>query len=280
MPLTFPRAATAQIALPAQLEGKTLVEDKRAHTVVAEMYKAKGAAVRIAVAPGEYDVIVRHGRELSHCELDQAGEVQLDRCRTETIAEGTAKGGGWLQPRRLELAGIIGPERSDAYTQSLNNFGYHENGIAAGLALVGLQRVTQRLWLGIAGTAAGMPEWRDTISGTAQHQTLDWSIETFEAVVRGEEPIREGGRAKLFAQLSGGLGIGHTNLTDAMGTQFHDTYFGPAFGFAAGLHIDARHGIGFTTGYAFDYAPVIHDLINNTHASGGSRLTFAVTYGF
>ena len=38
VPLSFPRAATQTIELPAPLEGKTLVEAKRSHTVVAETY--------------------------------------------------------------------------------------------------------------------------------------------------------------------------------------------------------------------------------------------------
>ena len=54
VPLSFPRAATAALVLPPALQGKTLVEDRRAHAVVAEIYKAKGAPVRIAVAPGDY----------------------------------------------------------------------------------------------------------------------------------------------------------------------------------------------------------------------------------
>ncbi len=57
---------------PRALEGKTLVEDKRAHTVVAETYKAKGAAVRIAVAPGDYEVLVRSGDSLARCEVTAA----------------------------------------------------------------------------------------------------------------------------------------------------------------------------------------------------------------
>ena len=71
--LSFPRAATSAIILPAKLEGQTLVENKHAHTVVAETYKAKGAPVRIAVAPGEYEVLVRHGDQLSRCELGGGG---------------------------------------------------------------------------------------------------------------------------------------------------------------------------------------------------------------
>ena len=85
VPLSFPRAATAHIELPAALEGKTLIEDKRAHTVVAETYKAKGAAVRVAVAPGEYRVLVRRGTTLSRCEVNSGGTVELDHCTSEAL---------------------------------------------------------------------------------------------------------------------------------------------------------------------------------------------------
>src|SRR5215470_1307251 len=83
VPLSFPRAATAAIELPAGLEGQALVEDRRAHAVVAETYKARGQAVRIAVAPGDYRVLVRHGGVVARCELtaaDGAAVVDLDRC--------------------------------------------------------------------------------------------------------------------------------------------------------------------------------------------------------
>src|SRR5258706_4561029 len=41
VPLPLPRAATSAITLPAALEGQALVEDKHAHAVIAETYKAK-----------------------------------------------------------------------------------------------------------------------------------------------------------------------------------------------------------------------------------------------
>ncbi|MGE5181838.1 MAG: caspase family protein, partial [Acidobacteriota bacterium] len=87
VPLSFPRAATSTIELPAALEGQALVEDRRAHAVIAETYKAKGAPVRIAVAPGDYEVIVRHGTTLSHCNVSGGGVVDLDHCTSEAIHE-------------------------------------------------------------------------------------------------------------------------------------------------------------------------------------------------
>jgi len=94
VPLSFPRAATAAIVLPAALEGQTLVEDRKARAVVAETYKAKGAAVRIAIAPGDYDVLVRHGDRLDRCPValgpDGATTVDLSRCARETMVASTA----------------------------------------------------------------------------------------------------------------------------------------------------------------------------------------------
>src|SRR5579863_2654028 len=90
-----------------------------------------------------------------------------------------------------------------------------------------------------------------------------------------------GSHFAAYAQLDAGLGIGRTQLVNAENMTYTDTYFGPAFGAAAGLHVNGWFlpGFGASLGYAYDYAPVIKDLIGNTHASGGSRLTFALTYG-
>src|SRR5262249_52008115 len=70
IPLSYPRAASAAIELPAALEGKAIVEDRRAHAVVAETYKARGAAARIAVAPGPYDVVIRSDERLYRCPIE------------------------------------------------------------------------------------------------------------------------------------------------------------------------------------------------------------------
>jgi hypothetical protein len=47
-----------------------------------------------------------------------------------------------------------------------------------------------------------------------------------------------------------------------------------------GLYAEANHGLGFTLGYEFDYAPVIDNLTGDTHASGGHRLSTGLSYAY
>jgi hypothetical protein len=288
VPLSYPRAATRHIELPASLEGKTLVEDRRAKVVVAEIYKARGAAVRIAVAPGDYHVLVRRGQSLSRCEVSAGGVVDLSRCSSEQLVATTTKGNALPRPTRIELGGAIGGERRDGYTESLEAFGYSEQGLinpSKGLELVALRRLSRHVWVGGGGGYTRMPSWRQDLSGSDESQTLDWSMLRAVAVGRAEQPLAETGRLSrvaLYAQLVGGIGVGRTRLTNVDRMRFSDTHVGPAFGLGAGLHVESPfiRGFGMTAGYAFDYAPVIRDLIGNTHAVGGHRVAAAFTFSF
>ena len=283
VPLSFPRAATSTLELPAAMEGQALVEDKRAHTVVAETYKAKGAPVRIAVAPGEYEVVVRHGTTLSRCEVS-SGAVDLDRCANESIVVATAKGGGFLKPTEIEFGVLIGGERHDGYTDSLKGFGYNQDGLApsAGFEARGLRRVAQRVWVGGMASWVVMPKWTQSVTGSnGLAQSLNWETAAAMALARGVQPIGES-HFSLYGEIAAGIGIGHTTLTNSQDMTFDDYHVGPAFAAGAGLHIESpfMHDLGMSLGYEFDYMPVISDLIGNTHASGGHRLTLALTYGF
>jgi hypothetical protein len=288
--LSYPRAATKAIDLPASLEGQTLVEDKRSKTVIAETYKAKGAPVRIAVAPGDYQVLVRHGNLMSRCEVSAGGEVELDQCATEELRASATKGGesplvAFVHPTRVELTGFAGGERGDAYTQSLTNFGYQQNGLAPsqGLELSGLRRIDPRLWVGGQLGTVQMPEW--THSTDLMTQTLDWNVTTIAAVARAEQPWNDegiGDHTAFYAQLVAGLGVGRAHFSGADGEMNEHTYFGPSLEAGAGLHWEnhMHPGLGFSLGYAYAYAPVIKDLIGDTHATGGSRVTAGVSYSF
>jgi hypothetical protein len=281
VPLSFPRAATAHIELPAKLEGKTLIEDKRAKTVVAETYKAKGTAVRVAVAPGDYRVIVRHGSTISRCDVDASGN--LARCKDEAIVSSTTKGGGWARPYRIELMGQLGGERHDAYTDTLENFGYKEQmlAISAGLTLSGLTRVHEYLWVGGIAASEGMPEWKRDTDGLYP-QTFKASMFTLAPSARVEVPITQEhffGRHSLYAQLGLGLGIGQTKHYDQNDKLTSDTYVGPAMSFSTGMRMGGDR-FGLAMGYGFSYAHVIDNLIGDTHGSGGHRLTISLGYGF
>lgn len=287
VPLSFPRAATAAIELPAGLEGQTLVEDRRAHAVVAETYKARGAAVRIAVAPGDYRVLVRTGGMLSRCEVSaQTGAVTVDlgRCANEAIVVAVNKGGFGAPPHRLsiELSGVAGGERKDSFTTTLGAFGFQQSpGISAGAELSALWRLDRRLWLGGFAALVGSPEW--TLGTERKPLRFSWNTATLGAIVRGIQPLGDHGlaaHAGVYAQLGAGVGLGNTELLDQDDMRTAQHFVGWATTMGAGLHIDGNRGIGFSLGYEFDYAPVIDNLAGDTHASGGHRLSLGASYAY
>jgi len=287
VPLSFPRAATASIELPGALEGQAIVSDRRAHTVVAETYKAKGAAVRIAVAPGDYQVLVRHAGRLARCEISTGtgnAAVELERCTSEAIVASANKGGFAERVRALhvELTGLAGGERKDGFTDTLGAFGYKQgSGLSAGLALHAMSRFDRRLWLGGFASIAGAPEW--TLPTERQPLRFSWSTTTLGAITRVVQPFGARGlaaRSGVYAQLGAGLGIGSTHLTDQDDLRTDQRFFGWAVTMGGGLHIDGNRGIGFSLGYQFDYAPVIDNLTGDTHASGGHRLSAGLSYAY
>lgn len=280
VPLSFPRAATAHIELPASLEGKTLIEDKRAHTVVAETYKAKGAAVRVAVAPGEYRVMVRHGTSLSRCEVNSGGTVDLDHCTTEALDVTTTKGGTtWARPTRIEVLLSAGAERRDAYTDTLEAFGYKEQFLAlsAGLSVTGLRRVHEHVWVGGLASTESMPEYSRSSDGLYP-QKLEWSTQTLQGVARAETPIGNT-YVHAYAQASAGLGIGQTIHHNTSDMETKDTYFGPALSAHGGV-VFVYRAFGLGLDYGFSYARVINNLVGDTHGSGGQRFGITASWSF
>lgn len=284
VPLSFPRAATASIELPAALQGQTLVEDARAGAVVAETYKARGAAVRIAVAPGAYRVLVRSNGRLSRCEVT-AGNATIDlaRCPSEAIVTEASKGGGG--PRwRFELGTAAGAEHRDGFTRTLANFGYNEElGASFGLTLAGLRRVEgwRHLWLGGFATYGGAPQW--TMSTERHPLIFSWQTATLGALARGVLPFTDHGfwrRFAGYAQLGLGLSTARTAFSDQDGMLSNERFFGWAVTGGAGVHVAIYRGLGIGWGYSFDYAPVIDNLTGDTHASGGHRVTAIVSYSY
>jgi hypothetical protein len=290
VPLSFPRAATASIVLPLALEGQTLVEDRRAHAVVAETYKAKGAAVRIAVAPGDYDVLVRHGDRLSRCRVTAGPEgalVDVDHCTSEAIIVSASKGSGRFEhPYRLEVAGLLGGERDDTYTKRLIDLGYNEDGsVSAGLSILGLRQIHEKIWVGGMGTIESGPSYSRQADAGFSPQRFTWNLTTIGLVAHGQQPLGSSGlaaRTSIYARVGAGVAMARTEFKDIMDVATDQTFFGPSLLMGAGLHFDSGSPgrLGVSMGYQFDYAPVIDNLIGDTHASGGHRFIAGLSYSF
>jgi opacity protein-like surface antigen len=217
---------------------------------------------------------------LSHCPV-VGGAVDLDHCSSEPIVAATTKGGEPIAPRahtmRLELGGIIGPERHDSYTENLAGFSYSEQALSpsAGLEAHALVDVAPRVWLGLLASSVAMPSWSHGVTGSDLEEKLDWNTTTTLAVARG---VLGEGRFTAYGEVGAGIGMGRTALHAADSMTYTDTSFGPAFALGLGLHLDVWNKIGVASGYELDYAPVVKDLIGNTHASGGHRWTLSLTF--
>lgn len=283
VPLSFPRAATASIELPGALEGQTFIEHRRSRTVIAETYKAKGAPVRIAVAPGDYRVLVRHGGRLTRCEVVAGSEgvtIELDRCISEAIVVATSKGelGPAASSIRVELTGLTGPELKDGYVNSLDDFGFKRAGTSVGLAIAAMQRLDRRFWVGGFASIAASPEWT---TNQFQPQRLTWTTTAIGALGRAFQPFGDDGlaaRSGVYAQVGGGLGIGVSHYTGSDDRRTDRRFFGWAMTMGGGLNFDGSSGLGFSLGYQFDYAPLVDSLVPGTHASGGHRLAVGISY--
>ncbi|MCW5806490.1 MAG: caspase family protein [Deltaproteobacteria bacterium] len=283
VPLSFPRAATSAIVLPAALEGHALVQDKKAKAVVAETHKAKGAATRIAVAPGEYEVLVRQGGKLMRCQVSGGGTVELDRCTSEKLVAAGAKGGELGRTTRFEVTAFAGAERRDDYLQRLDDFGYREEGVSSGIALGAARRIAPRLWVGGQLALQGSPKYvRDT---ELEPQRFRWASNTVLAIARGEQPFAEHGffrRLGVYAQVGAGLTIDRTRFDEAMGDARTETFVGPALAVGAGLRLDSAwlSGVTLSAGYQFLYAPAITNLLDEKHGGGGNRVGIGISFSY
>jgi hypothetical protein len=281
VPLSYPRAATAQITLPARIEGKTLVEDRRSHTVVAETYKAKGAAVRIAVAPGEYDVLVRHGSMLSRCTMTAPGEVDLDHCHDEAFVDQRSKGGEPLSLYQLSAGFIVHQQwGSDAYTNNLRNFGYvSDTDVTPGIDIQVLRYINRYGAIGLRLGYQALPHWRHDVVGSDTSQSLDWNTTTLDLVIHGDRPLFGSRRLSTVSEIWLGGALSRTHVTCADTMHYDDSYLGFSGGITAGLALKlGSFDLGLNLG--FEATTGVTDLIGNSHTAAGFRIGLSLNHGF
>jgi len=290
VPLSYPQKASARLELPAAMTGEVLIELTRAQTVLAELHKAAGEVVRVAVAPGAYRVMVRHDRTLERCpvEVHAGGTAVVDLATCDAMPEidTSTKGGGFGDGRRLTLAITLGAggEMSDGFTDRLRDFGYDKGIIALvpRIAVAARWRLGPHVQLGGSLGISGSPEWTRPTVGGGEPLRFSWTTTTALALARLDHTPAPAPHTRLYVQAGAGLGMGRTKLVDESNRAFTDTSFGPVLTGGAGLEADTpwwpRLGIG--VGYAFVFAPVITNLTGDRHLGVGHFLDLTFHYRF
>lgn len=274
--ITEPVAASAHLELPAALAGEVLVERRRAGAVVAELHKARGQIVRLALAPGDYRVLVRApgADRLAQCDLvlPKAGGRRLETagCPQVALVEESAKGGPRWDGPRLSIELGIGPSFpiDDGFNDRLAAFGYQETPelfAPPHLALAGLAAVNRYLEVGGEIATLGSGSYAREADTRIDY---DWSTTALGVVVRGRAPLI-GSLLVPYAQVSGGMATSRTALS---GPTMDDSerYWGWHAGGALGVELMPWRHLGFFTQVSAVTAPVIENLVGDTHDSGGA----------
>ncbi|MBP9087910.1 MAG: caspase family protein [Kofleriaceae bacterium] len=221
IPLSFPQPATAKVAFPKTLKGHAMVEHVRSRSVIAELEKARGTPIRIAVAPGQYRIIVRDGEQMHSCPITATAatvtEIDVARCERIAFAASTSKGNVRFPytPTTTVLLGLqIGGERNDAFIDNLRNFQYHQDGltdgagISSGLLAIVMRRIHSNFSVG------GSVEWHDsaTWSRSTELSPLQfrWNTGAISGLAVADIALSDSEYAKLvrpYALVGVGLGL-------------------------------------------------------------------------
>jgi hypothetical protein len=290
--LTRPGAATAgaQLVIPASAEGRMLFEHRRSGSVLAELDKARGEPVQLAVPAGAYTVLVRRGDDLRECDVTLAPQsvvtLDLAACHASSLQLAGAKGAngnGWEGPPwAVELSlGVISGRR-DAYVEEIRQFDFTEFGGNVWLGLshhVGL--TASRAWSRHLALTLSLVELdaqdHERGSGTTQAR-FGWSGYGLGVGLRGMLPLARN-RLIPYAQASVGPALAFTSYKDATGST-NQTFFGYHVGINAGAAWMPWRTVGFLFEVGYYYAPLIDNRFGQTHDSGGPVIQLGTRYAF
>jgi hypothetical protein len=231
VPLTQPSAARAKLLVPAQFEGRVLLQALPSWSVLAELDKAKGAPIELALPPGNYAATLRRGKTAARCTLQlQDGrelELRAEQCTLLAPNAVSVKGRAALSPeaRRdaelreqqaqqnaderwiLELGVGLGIEHlHSSYLRTLHNFGFSDGETV--LDDINLRftvnlgwRLSRHLLVGLSYVNLQERDYQRT-SDVAQK--FGWAGHSAMAFLQGDVSM---GRRRLFTLFSR-LGLG------------------------------------------------------------------------
>jgi hypothetical protein len=307
VPVTFPSEATAKLDLPAPLEARVLVQQHASGAVMADVQKARGAPVRLALVAGNYDAVVaqRTGIVECHVTVSDGGVTEIDpRTCTPVADDATVSKGSFAEdegtvhqgadaddhegaepieappPRRgereidrwdLELAVGVIQKRTDAYTSRLNEFGYEAGLIDLPSVRVtaGAARVLTRHLAAVVqgGTLAG-----DSYTRSIASETDTASFHAYGAAANLRAFADVAKWFDVYGQGGVGVGLGVVSLeTQQTGVppKTTTTSFGVLLSGAIGAKARLGRVVSLFGQVGYDYAPVIRNLIGDTHDGGG-----------
>lgn len=296
--LSYPARADARLVLARELGAEVVISHNPSRTVVAEVHKVPGDVLVLALPAGRYVAVVREGSRARRCDailtVANAAVLAVEACEVIEQPVASAKGGAPTVAREswfAELGVGLGAHVNDTYVDSLEEFGYREDGNHLGrAAIVGGYAVAPSLVLGLEGTNLDgrrfARETQETVQG------FEWYAYGVGAIARLQRPAR---RVIPYVQVGLGLTVAKSVLDEIVVT---DEGFVPASGsdelapvrtveraqwhvgayasVAAGLQIMVSRHVGCFAQLAWSFAPTIENRMNDSHDVGGIAFTTGV----
>jgi hypothetical protein len=299
VPVTFPAEGSSQLVLPGGFRGQVLLRTAAHHAIIAELTKAPGSPLMLALAPGSYEATVRQDSKAWDCKLalPDGAPATLDLGGCTLVADELTRAKGGPVPG---MAADTGPDtepqsprlkqelwsfegavgwggfKSDAYVDQIRQFGYDGGGKSLDWAIGAAHTVVRPLALlarfrGLDSQAFSRP------SGNGNSREFDWSVYGLSVGARGTWEATNW--LGLYGQVELGPALGFSRMTDTNSSppvNEGDTHAGFFGNLTAGLQLNASRDLGFFYECGYLYAPVVENLIGSTHDSGGVNMLFGL----
>jgi hypothetical protein len=285
--LTFPAEADAHLELPAALLGDILIRLHPSGAVVADLHKSAGEPVRLAFPTGQYRILVRTDKRLLECStaLAKRAAVTLDvsSCSPARVEVSTTKLGApaidnAIADWALELSTGLTGRIEDRFTQRLTDFGFNDQDFLIpvySLALV--RRLSDDIQL--VGDLSLLDSGSYHRDNDSVDQDFSWRSYGLGVHLRAARPMDKRWLIP-FAQAGVGLGRASTifvDTTDAHDNEIHWGYFLAA---TAGVNLMPWKYFGVSLRASYRYAPIVDNLIEDSHDSGGLYTSIGLRAAF
>jgi Caspase domain len=283
--LSFPLDAPAHLWFASGLEAELLVQQQQGKSVMAELHKAKGAPLKLALPAGAYQVTLRAAGLVRACSvtLSDGSDVALDPSKCAQVEQtlGLSKGGARGSERWfLELGVRVGGSPSDAYTDRLETFSYDDAGDTTTLGGSGLAGVTLHPNFTIFVRYAGLQRahYQRSFSGeTDDADDFSWSSHGMGGGARARLPLVQEWMA-LYAQVTGGAATVSSKWSaldaDGVREDYGERQWGPWVEGALGFQGHFTRNFGAFVEAGWGYTNALRNLLDESHnLSGGYFLT-------
>jgi hypothetical protein len=291
--LSRPKGARAWVELPGSLDGEVLIYRRSDQQVMAEVYKAAKNKMTLALPPAAYKAVIRKIDRGYECDWSlQKGAthtVKIEACKPVKLKKLNAKGKGYRRGEHLFFEVGVGAQfgKSDRYNERLHDFGYsggNEGDPLLHFSGAAYYSILRYLKVGIRFS------FLDEDSYTAASEHFDWRAYRLGIDIRGALPLANDWLT-LYLQAGGGPAFAVTHLRndepsliagddDVPMVADEERFWGFHIAGGGGVQLTPWQWVGFFWQVEYIWAPVIENLIGDTHDSGGVALTTGVLGGF